>query len=133
MPSRWRSARQWAFAAATMPPLLGPAAALARLQPGAAHALYRQWAKLQLEQLGIALHVHDESGLNGRGGVLFVDLHQQTLLTSIVYPSAFPQPLPRGAEVTVVERRDSWTKVRIASGADGWVPDGAVERVTLGQ
>ncbi len=76
-----------------MPPMLGPAAALARLQPGAAHALYRQWAKLQLEQLGIELHVHDQSGLNGRDGVLFVDLHQQTLLTSIVYPSALPRPV----------------------------------------
>ena len=54
--------------------MLGPAAALARLQPSAAHALYRQWAKLQLEQLGIELHVHDESDSNGRDSVLFVDL-----------------------------------------------------------
>ena len=44
-------------------------------------------------------------------------------------PSALTEPLPRGAEVTVVERRESWTKIRIASGALGWVPAGAVERV----
>ncbi len=44
-------------------------------------------------------------------------------------PAALTQPLPRGTEVTLVERRDTWTKIRIASGAAGWVPDGAVERV----
>ena len=44
-------------------------------------------------------------------------------------PAALTQPLPRGTEVTLLERRDSWTKIRIASGTAGWVPDGAVERV----
>ena len=45
-------------------------------------------------------------------------------------PAAMPQPLPRGAEVTLVERRDTWTKIKLASGAAGWVPDGAVQRIT---
>ena len=45
-------------------------------------------------------------------------------------PAALAQPLPRGVELTVVERRDAWTKVRIASGMAGWVPAGAVERIT---
>jgi hypothetical protein len=44
-------------------------------------------------------------------------------------PAALAQPLPRGVELTVLERRDAWTKVRIASGMAGWVPAGAVERV----
>lgn len=44
-------------------------------------------------------------------------------------PAALSQPLPRGVEVTVLERRDAWTKVRIAGGAAGWVPAGAVERI----
>ena len=44
-------------------------------------------------------------------------------------PAALAQPLPRGVEVTIVERRDAWTKVRIASGMAGWVPAGAVERI----
>lgn len=44
-------------------------------------------------------------------------------------PAALSTPLPRGTEVTLLERRDSWTKVRLASGTAGWVPDGAVERV----
>lgn len=44
-------------------------------------------------------------------------------------PAALPQPLPRGVEITVLERRDAWTKVRLAGGMAGWVPAGAVERV----
>ena len=44
-------------------------------------------------------------------------------------PAALPQPLPRGVEVTVIERRDAWTKVRLAGGVAGWVPAGAVERI----
>jgi hypothetical protein len=44
-------------------------------------------------------------------------------------PAALPQPLPRGAEITVVERRDAWAKVRLAGGVAGWVPTGAVERI----
>jgi hypothetical protein len=44
-------------------------------------------------------------------------------------PSAMSQALPRGAEVTLLEARDGWTKVRLANGASGWVPASAVERV----
>ncbi|HEY5926220.1 MAG TPA: hypothetical protein VIV11_31260 [Kofleriaceae bacterium] len=44
-------------------------------------------------------------------------------------PAALTQPLPRGAEVTLVERRDTWTKIRLANGTAGWVPDGAVQRI----
>jgi hypothetical protein len=44
-------------------------------------------------------------------------------------PAATSQPLPRGAEVTIVERRDSWTRVRTAGGTTGWVADGSLERV----
>jgi tetratricopeptide (TPR) repeat protein len=44
-------------------------------------------------------------------------------------PAALSQPLPRGVEVTVLERRDAWTRVRLAGGMAGWVPAGAVEQV----
>lgn len=44
-------------------------------------------------------------------------------------PAALSQPLPRGTEVTLLERRDAWTRIRIANGTSGWVPGGAVERV----
>jgi hypothetical protein len=45
-------------------------------------------------------------------------------------PAIMGMALPRGTEVTVLERRDSWVKVRIASGAAGWLSAGAVEWVT---
>jgi hypothetical protein len=32
-------------------------------------------------------------------------------------------------EVTVLERRAAWTRVRLAGGMAGWVPTGAVERI----
>ncbi|MEO7734806.1 MAG: BatD family protein [Kofleriaceae bacterium] len=44
-------------------------------------------------------------------------------------PAALTQALPRGIEVTVLERRDAWTKVRLAGGVAGWIPAGAVERI----
>ncbi len=44
-------------------------------------------------------------------------------------PATMAQPLPSGAEVTVLERRDAWTKVRLPAGTNGWVPDGTVELV----
>jgi tetratricopeptide (TPR) repeat protein len=45
-------------------------------------------------------------------------------------PAALAQPLPRGAEVRIVERRDTWAKIQLANGTAGWVPDGAVQRIT---
>ena len=44
-------------------------------------------------------------------------------------PATLPSPLPRGVEVSIRERRDSWTRVELANGSVGWVPSGAVERV----
>ena len=44
-------------------------------------------------------------------------------------PATLPSPLPRGVEVSIRERRDSWTRVELANGTIGWVPSGAVERV----
>lgn len=44
-------------------------------------------------------------------------------------PAAFSQPLPRGTEVTLLEHRDGWTRIQLANGTAGWVPQGAVERV----
>ena len=45
-------------------------------------------------------------------------------------PATLPQPLPRGAEVTIREHRDTWTRIELPNGTHGWVPGGAVQRVT---
>ena len=44
-------------------------------------------------------------------------------------PPALAQPLPLGAEVAVLEQRDSWTHIRVANGSTGWVQTAAIQRV----
>ena len=43
------------------------------------------------------------------------------------------RPLPAGAEVTVDEAREGWSRVRLADGTTGWVQAGALERVVIGR
>lgn len=71
--------------------------------------------------------------------VLFEDRHvnDAVIMDAVVLraadssgaPAALSQPLPRGTEVVITEKRDAWAKVRIAAGTVGWVPTGAVQRV----
>ena len=42
---------------------------------------------------------------------------------------AFDQPLPAGTELTIVETRDAWVRVRLADGTAGWVSASVVEPV----
>ncbi len=42
----------------------------------------------------------------------------------------FPQPLPSGTEVQVLETRDEWTRVRLFDGRDAWLPRSALEMVS---
>ena len=65
---------------------------------------------------------------HGDDGVVMDDVVMRAA-DSAGAPAALSQPLPRGIEVTVLERRDAWTRIRIANGTSGWVPGGAVERV----
>ena len=44
-------------------------------------------------------------------------------------PALLPTPLPAGTEVTMIERRDSWTRVVLADGADGWVTAASIESI----
>ena len=46
-------------------------------------------------------------------------------------PPRFADPLPAGAEVSVVARRDAWVQIRLADGRDGWVRENAVTNVVL--
>ena len=72
--------------------------------------------------------------------VLFEDRHvnDAVIMDAVVLraadssgaPPALTQPLPRGAEVVITEKRDNWAKVRIAAGTVGWVPTGAVQRIS---
>ncbi len=46
-------------------------------------------------------------------------------------PAALATPVPRGAEVTVVARREGWARIRLSSGSAGWVPSTAVTMVAV--
>lgn len=48
---------------------------------------------------------------------------------SALAPSAFPQPLPSGVELRLLEERLPWLRVRLANGRDAWVTESAVVRV----
>lgn len=47
-------------------------------------------------------------------------------------PAAFPDPLPGGAEVTILESRAPWVRVRLANGRDAWVTEASVALVSGG-
>ena len=42
-------------------------------------------------------------------------------------PALLPTPLPAGTEVTTIERRNSWTRIALADGANGWVTAASIE------
>ena len=44
-------------------------------------------------------------------------------------PSAFPQPLPSGVEVRVLEQRPPWVRIRLANGRDAWLPASSLSSV----
>jgi tetratricopeptide (TPR) repeat protein len=62
-------------------------------------------------------------------GVITVEEVTARAADSVHAPARVAQPLPAGTEVTVLERRDAWCRVRLADGRDGWIQASAVEMV----
>jgi tetratricopeptide (TPR) repeat protein len=48
---------------------------------------------------------------------------------SSLAPSAFPQPLPGGVEVRILEQRPPWVRIRLANGRDAWLPGSSLASV----
>jgi hypothetical protein len=46
-----------------------------------------------------------------------------------IYAEAFDKPLAAGSEVSVLESRGSWVRVKLPDGRDAWVPRSAIELV----
>jgi hypothetical protein len=44
-------------------------------------------------------------------------------------PAALPQPLPAGAEVTILDERQGWARVGLANHAEGWLESGQLALV----
>ncbi len=47
-----------------------------------------------------------------------------------LYPATFTEAVEPGLEVVVVDHRDGWASVRLASGQQTWLPENAIEMVT---
>ncbi len=48
---------------------------------------------------------------------------------SSLAPSPFPEPLPGGVEVRILEERSPWVRIRLANGRDAWVKESGISRV----
>ena len=48
---------------------------------------------------------------------------------SVNAPIRFPDPLPSGTEVRIVDDRDQWIRVRLFDSREAWLPASAIERV----
>ncbi len=44
------------------------------------------------------------------------------------FPARFPQPIPAGVEVTPLDERGGWVRVRLPGGQMGWLPGDAMTR-----
>jgi hypothetical protein len=64
-----------------------------------------------------------------RGDAVVMDSVLLRAADSAGAPAAMSQPVPRGAEISVVSRRDNWVRIRLAGGNAGWVPASAVELI----
>jgi tetratricopeptide (TPR) repeat protein len=80
-----------------------------------------------LTLLGTILFLHFEN--RDTGAVLTLPEVVARSADSAGAAPRFPQPLPGGTEVQVLETRDDWTRVRLFDGRDAWLPRSAVETV----
>ena len=71
----------------------------------------------------------DREGAEERGAVITADEVAARSADSALAPLAFPEPLPGGTEVVLVEERSPWARVRLANGRDAWVSESSVTRV----
>lgn len=74
----------------------------------------------------------DGSGDDARGAVITADEVLARSADSALAPLAFSEPLPGGTEVTLVEVRSPWARVRLANGRDAWVNESSVTPIRPG-
>jgi tetratricopeptide (TPR) repeat protein len=66
----------------------------------------------------------------GDEAVVIVDEVVARSADSAASPSRFPSPLPGGTEVTIVEQRSDWVRVRIAGNQTAWLPISSIQRLS---
>jgi len=74
----------------------------------------------------------DRGGDGARGAVITAEEVLARSADSALAPLAFSEPLPGGTEVTLVEVRSPWARVRLANGRDAWVNESSVTLIRPG-
>ena len=64
-----------------------------------------------------------------RAGVVTVDGVTLRSADSDGAPAALASPLPAGAEIEVIEQRQSWSRIALADGTRGWLKSHTVEQI----
>lgn len=80
----------------------------------------------------VASLVLEERGGGREEAVVTVSETVARAADSRLAPSAFPQPLPGGVEVRILEERAPWLRVRLANGRDAWLSRSSVTRIVPG-
>lgn len=69
------------------------------------------------------------SGSSGTAAVVIADEVIARAADSFNAARRFQQPLPAGTELDILERRDQWTRVRLANGREAWLPASAIATI----
>jgi hypothetical protein len=71
----------------------------------------------------------DGGGEDRRAAVITAEEVAARSADSALAPLALPEPLPGGTEVSLIERRPPWARIRLANGRDAWVNASSVTRI----
>jgi len=81
--------------------------------------------------MGIGSLAYDALAEDEEKAVLVASEVEARSADSALAPLAFPDLLPAGVEVDLLEERAQWSRVRLANGRDIWVRSSSVERVEM--
>lgn len=73
--------------------------------------------------------VYDSVAIESEWAVVTADEAMARSADSALAPLAWPDPLPAGVEVRLVESREGWTRVRLSNGRDVWLRESNLTRV----
>ncbi len=107
------------------------AAAPTRREPGTWHTPTAV-TLLTLSGAGAAFLAADTLTTDRQAAVVINQAPARTGPDTDIYPPAFSEPLPPGTEVTIVETRDQWARIRLANASpdtQAWLPAASIETI----
>ena len=80
--------------------------------------------------IGVLAHVYvDSNEADAPEAVVVVAEVSARAADSVNAPARFPEPLPGGSEMQIIDDRDEWIRVRLFDSREAWLPASAVETV----